>query len=272
MTQTAAAFAPAVGQIGGGLLSRAFGGGDRPSFQFPDVRAGGLSLGETGEGQIVLGVSQGRRDLVSNLAGQFRTFGQQIGGLRERVGPGFQNVLESRLRGIESGRQRAIGTISENLSRRRVLGSSFGQAAIAQAEREFAEAEANARAQTFLEGIDVEQQLITAENAALIDSFQTELNEQNLQFQAATIPLGGAIQAQTQNSLLQQQLAAQAASGFGAFGAQVGGIIGGLLNPGTPATQALPQAPLSGTGINPNEPNPFGLFRTDPFGRIVGGV
>lgn len=261
MPQTAAALAPIGGQIAGSLLGGAFGGGgDRPSFQFPDVNAGGLSLGETGSGRIVLGVSPERTALVSGISGQFRNLGQQIGGLRERVGPGFENVLQSRLQALETGRRRAIGTISENLSRRRVLGSSFGQAAIAQAEREFAEAEANVRAQTFLEGLDVEQQLITSQNAAIIDAFQAELNEQNLQFQAATIPLGGAIQAQTQNSLLQQQLAAQSARGFGAFGAQFGRTLGGLFGGGQGGTPT--------GGFTP----PFLPGPTDPTGRILGGI
>lgn len=255
MPQTAAAFAPAIGQIGGGLLSRALGGGDRPDFQFPDVIAGGLQIGDTASGQIFvrerLDTPEGRRRraALEGSAAQFRQLGSEIGGLRQRLGPGFSNVLESRLQAVETGRQRAIGTISENLSRRRVLGSSFGQAAIAQAEREFAEAEATARAQTFLESIDVEQQLIFAENSALIESFNTELNELNLQLQAGSSVLGGAIQAQSQNNLLQQQLAAQAAGGFGAFGAQVGNIFGDILR-----------------GIGGNE----GEIRTDAAGRILG--
>lgn len=265
MPQTLAAFAPAIGQLGGGLLGGALGGGgDRRSFQFPDVIAGGLQLGETASGQIFVTPrgEEGRRrtGLVSGLAGQFRTLGQEIGGLRERVGPGAEALLQSRLNAISSARSRTIGTISENLSRRRVLGSSFGQAAIAQAEREFAEAEADARAQTFLEGLEIEQQLITSENAALAEAFNTELNELNLQFQAGTIPLGGAIQAQTQNSLLQQQLAAQSAQGFGAFGAQLGGVLGGLSG-GPAGSGGLPVG-----GSTP----PF--IPTDTTGRIFGGI
>lgn len=262
MTATAAALAPIAGQIGGSLLGGVFGGGDRPDFEFPDIVGGGLRIGDIGGSIRTIPTRDAagrlRPQLVSGLAEQFRTFGGEIGGLRERLGPGLENVLQSRLQAIQSGRQRAIGTISENLSRRRVLGSSFGQAAIAQAEREFAEAEATARAQTFLEGIDIEQQLITAENTALLDAFNTELNELNLQFQAASIPLGGVIQAQTQNSLLQQQLAAQAARGFGAFGAQVGGVLGGLF--GSPATQAIQTRPLTPTTVPPTQIGPFGAL------------
>lgn len=245
MTQTASAFAPILGQAAGAGIGALFGD-DAPSNL--GIKAGGLRARITSGGTAKVNVRPERTAIVQGLANQFRDIGAQIGGLRERVGPGFQNVLESRLNTLRSARSRTVGTIAENLSRRRVLGSSFGQAAIAQTEREFAEAEANARAQTFLEGIQTEQNLIQTEGAALIDAFQTELNEQNLQIQVASGLMGQTIQAQTQNSLLQQQLAAQAASGFGAFGAQLGGALGDIFQ----------------GGGNP--------FTTDSAGRILGGI
>ena len=227
----------AVGAIAGGLAGAFLGGGSgsgalRPG-SIPNIIGGGLKLQTTAEGDRGLEFRVKsfpfRRELVSNIAGIFGRRAQEFGRLRDALGPGFQNVLNERLNAIRNARSRAIGSISENLSQRRVLGSSFGQAAIAQAEREFGEAEATARAQTFLERIDVESQLITQETGAAIDAFNTELGELDTQLGLAAGSLGPLTSAATSLANTNAQLAAAAASGRGQFFAQAGGALGGVI-------------------------------------------
>ncbi len=221
-----------IGGVAGGLLSGGSSSALRPG-SIPNIIGGGLQLLTTAEGdkglQFEVTSSRGRRNLVSNIANIFGRRAQEFGQLRDSLGSGFQNVLAERLNAIRNARSRAIGSISENLSQRRVLGSSFGQAAIAQAEREFAEAEATARAQTFLERIDVESQLITQETGAAIDAFNTELGELDTQLGLAAGSLGPLTSAATSIANTNAQLAAAAASGRGQFFAQAGGALGGVI-------------------------------------------
>ena len=227
----------AVGAALGGLAGGLFGGDSgskaiRPS-KIPDIIGGGLRLLTTAEGskglQFKVRSSNERRAIVSNIANIFGRRAQEFGQLRDALGPGFQNLLNERLNAVRNARSRAIGSISENLSQRRVLGSSFGQAAIAQAEREFGEAEATARAQTFLERIDVESQLITQETGAAIDAFNTELGELDTQLGFAAGSLNTLTSAATSLANTNAQLAAAAASGRGQFFAQAGGALGGVI-------------------------------------------
>ena len=250
--------------IGGALGALSSGGGASSALRpgaIPDIFAGGLSLRTTKEGKAGLQfrVRQDpfRAGLVTGAAEQFRGLSGQFTRLRQAVGPGFENVLASRLGTLETARRRTIGTISDNLSRRRVLGSSFGQAAIAQAEAEFAQAEANLRAETFLEQIDVESQLATQEAQAAIGAFNTELAELDTQLGLATGSLGALTGAATSISQLNAQLSAQAAAGRAAFGAEAGGVIGGLA-----------QQFFGGLGGQTTQQP----IRTDAAGRILGGI
>lgn len=219
-----ASLAGALGGIGGSLIGDALGGNTRGTP--PDLVGGGLKLRiSSSPNEAVVRSTSGRRGLVQGISDIFGQRAEELAGLRSTLGQGFQNVLGARLDSIRNARSRAIGSITENLSQRRVLGSSFGQAAIAQAEREFGEAEAGARAQTFLESIEGEQQLINAQTSALVDQLNTSLNELNTQVALGAGAFNAISSSVTQNSLLQQELAAEAARGFGAFGAEVGGGI-----------------------------------------------
>ena len=252
-TAVAPGIGTAVGAVAGGVLGAIAAGSDDSALRpgaIPDISAGGLRLltEEAGDAGLQFTVFPGgfgaetRRRAVRGISAQFGRLSREFAGLREQVGPGFRNVLQSRLSSIRNARTRAIGTISENLAQRRVLGSSFGQAAIAQAEREFAEAEATARAQTFLEQIDVESQLIAQESSAAINAFNTELAELDVQLGLAAGSLGPLTSAVTSLANTNALLAAESARGTAAFGAQAGGTFGGILE------QVFTQGPATQTG------------------------
>lgn len=97
--------------------------------------------------------------------------------LRGTVTPGFSDLRRARLAQISNARDRSIGNLRDNLARRRVQGSSFANASLAQSEREFGEAFAGAEAQSFLEELAANQQLLTLENSFIADALQRELTE-----------------------------------------------------------------------------------------------
>lgn len=201
-----------------------------------------------------LGVGQG---LVSRARGELRKGGarteRELLEIQNRLRPGFGALTEARVRAIQDARGKAIGNLRENLGRRRVLGSSFAEAAQAQAEREFGQAEAEARATSTLQELDATSQLIqtrAAERSRNIEE-QAALITQQQQLLGASAEAGIGIQEARINDILrrfniesdigkiaanmtqnlqnafagiantQQQLAAQAAAGRGQF---IGGI------------------------------------------------
>lgn len=219
----------ALGSIAGGiasagtskLLSSAFGGGggsggQLSAFRPIGIKAGGLSV-KPKAGKIKANATPERERLVSSLASLFPEQAQEIAGLRARVTPGFGELTQSRLQEVESARQRAIGNLSENLQRRRVLGSSFAQDALARAESQFGREAQRARAQSFLEELDLTNQLIGQEYNARRGEFQTYLDELNLQADLATQLASGATSTLAANARLQAQLSAQAAAARGRF-------------------------------------------------------
>src|SRR5690606_37566104 len=137
------------------------------------------------------------------------------------VRPGMGALTEARLAAIEGSRSRAIGTLRENLARRRVLGASFAQDAISWTEAEFGEQEAKARAQSFLEELEITNQLITQEFDQRRNEYQTLLDEMNLQTDVAVQLASGATSQLGANARLKAQLAAEEAAGRGAFFGQL---------------------------------------------------
>jgi len=140
--------------------------------------SGGLNFGFNGS-QIVGGASGARQGLVGQNASFFSQQAQELEGLKNQVTPGFGALTNARVQAIQNARQRSIGNLRDSLARRRVSGSSFGEDAIARAEAEFAQEEAEARATSFLQELDLKTQLIdrqfTASRGA-VDAFLNELN------------------------------------------------------------------------------------------------
>lgn len=89
-----------------------------------------------------------------------------IDDLRSRFRPGFSEVRDARLGATTAARQRGLSNLRDSLARRRVQGSSFARAEEIQGEREFAQLEAEQQAQSFMEEVAVNAQLLEIETQA----------------------------------------------------------------------------------------------------------
>jgi len=199
-------------------LSKLFGGGDEPAAlpPPPGINAGGLRA-KFGSGGVNVTSSAERQGLVSGLARTFPEQAGQIGELREQVTPGFGRLTTSRLQEVENARRGAIGNLRENLQRRRVLGSSFAGDALTRAESQFGQQAEQVAAESFLQELDLSQQLIQQEFTARRGEFTTQLDELNLQADLATKLASGATQTLGANARLKAELDARSQEGAGRF-------------------------------------------------------
>lgn len=179
---------------------------------------------------------------------------RDIRGLRQRVAPGFGELTRSRLAAVEAARSRGIGNLRENLARRRVRGSSFGEGALISAEREFGEAEAQVRAQSVLEELDLTSRLIGEETEFQTKGLLDQLTQLNFETGVATNFARTIADIQQRNAQAQFEAAQKAAATSGAFkekvfetgGALLGGIAGLGLGPGGVAIGASAGRKLGG--------------------------
>jgi uncharacterized protein YjbJ (UPF0337 family) len=87
--------------------------------------------------------------------------------LRGDLQPGFGKVTQARRDAVENARQKAVGDLRDTLARRRVEGSSFGNASLAQAEAEFAAKRAEGDAMSYLQELEATSGLINQERQQL---------------------------------------------------------------------------------------------------------
>ena len=104
--------------------------------------------------------------------------------LRGQLNPGFGALTTAGVNAIENQRVRSIGDLRESLNRRRILGSSFANDAIARVNAEFADREAEFRARTLLQEVDANRQLLQQEFNFIQTELQRDLAES--QFAAGT--------------------------------------------------------------------------------------
>jgi hypothetical protein len=221
----------AFGTILGGVASAAAGfglnklfGGKSGSAQAPiqnfrpsGFNAGGLGAKFGADGNLTITPTAERLGLVRGVSDTFGNLAGEFGALRGRVAPGVSDLRTARLAEIEDARSSAIGNLRENLARRRVLGSSFGQDAISRAEAEFAGARDKVAAESFLQEFELTNQLIQQEAGAARAAFQTNLDELNLQADVATKLAGNATGALAGNARVLAELNAREAAGAGKF-------------------------------------------------------
>lgn len=218
--------APAVGAAVNFGASKLFGGkkgeaqSGLSSFAPAGINAGGLrsSFGPNG---ISIGADANRMGLVDSIARGFGDQADLLGGLRASVTPGVSDLRAARLGEIENARSSAIGNLRENLQRRRVLGSSFGQDTISRAESEFAGQREQVAAESFLQELDLSTQLIDQEFKARRAQFQTGLDELNLEADLAAKLSGAATTQLGANARALAELNAKEAAGSGKFFGQM---------------------------------------------------
>lgn len=144
--------------------------------------------------------------------------------LRSEVRPGFGRFTEAGVRSIRNARKSALGNIRDQLSRRRVLGSSFGQDTVGRTAREFGEAEDKVRAQSILQEIAQTSGLLKQESDQIFKGVQRELQELQIAKGMAT-DFGNMI---SESLRFEQGLEAQRIAGQAAFGGALAGqFLGG---------------------------------------------
>ena len=215
----------ALGSIFGGNKSTT------PAYQPPGINAGGLSS-STVNGSTSISSDANRTGLVQGVADQFGQQADFLGGLRTAVAPGMSALRDARLQEIDNARTAAIGNLRDNMARRRVLGSSFGQDALARTEIEAGQARDKVQADTFLQELELTNQIADQEFQARRSAFQTGLDELNLQADIATKLTAGASQQLGANARLEAQLNAQSNAGAGKFFGQIAQPIGSEIGKG----------------------------------------
>lgn len=203
-------------------LSKLFGGDEKSAtsslqnFKPTGINAGGLSS-TLENGNLILSPSAGRLGLVRGVSDAYGGEADEFAGLRGSIRPGFSDLRTSRLQEIENARQNAIGNLRENMARRRVAGSSFGQDALARAELEFGQAREKTQAESFLQELDATNQLIQQQYAARRGQYQTGLDDLNLTADIATKLAAGATAQMGANARLEAELTAKEQAAKGKF-------------------------------------------------------
>lgn len=198
------------------------GGDSTPKTTIFNIDAGGLQSSSKRK-KISVSSDANRQGLVEGLAATFPEQAKLLGDLRAKVAPGFSDLRASRLTGLENARRRTIGNLRDNLSRRKIAGSSFANDAVTRANLEFSQEEDRIRAETFLEEIDMTQRIAAQEFEALRGEFSTFIGELNTQLGVATQMASQATAEFNANARFGAQLAAESSSGFGElFGTVLG--------------------------------------------------
>lgn len=226
---------PIIGALAGGAASAGVtalagklfgGGGTAPISSAPaDVNAGGLRSTFRNNTATVTPSSE-RTGLVGKIASTFPGQASLLQQLRMSVTPGMSAMRAARLAQLEADRQASTGDLRDNLARRRILGSSFAQDALTRSDLAYAQQKDAIVADSFLQELQMNQQLTNAEFTARRDEFQTQLDELNLEADMATQIASSATSQLGANARLKAQLDSQAAAGAGKFFGGIGASVG----------------------------------------------
>lgn len=158
--------------------------GSIANYRPTDFTTGGLS-GTSKDGTFSITRSNQLQETLGGLQSALSDRAQKFANLRKGITDIGTGLKATGAQAIRNQGRRAIGDLRENLARRRVAGSSFAQDAIARGEAEFARQEAEFGAQTDFQVLQAEAELLNQETQAGIESFQTALNQFNLEGQLA---------------------------------------------------------------------------------------
>jgi len=257
------------GQIGGSIGGKGKKGGTQVGGNSGLVPfdAGGLSLRyQPKSGAVRVTSDAARTNLVNN---QSSSFLNQASGIRSgiqpvnaaytsninditeqlgRVAPGFGDLTKARVNTIQNAGRASASDLRSNLAKRRVLGSSFADDAMTRNQMEFAQQEEAARAQSFLEEMDLQNQLSTQRfnqqvaqiqttQAMAIDAFtadraadQVKMEELNKQLSVVTGMLQSAQQIAQTNAQNEAQARQQEAQAKGGLMSSIGNQLGSMFS------------------------------------------
>lgn len=205
-----------LGKLAGGLFGASQAGGI-PRFDFgANITTPSFNL-------------RSDTDLVTTLTRTAfpQRFSSELGNLadlRGQVRPGFGRFTEAAVESIRRARGDALGTARDQLARRRVLGSSFGNAQLAAIEQAAGRDEFAARADALLKEIDQSFRIINQELDVKTRNFKFELEELGIAANVTRSFLG----VLSDQARLDKEIAVKAAQGAGDFfSSTFGDIFGG---------------------------------------------
>lgn len=201
------------------------------------IEAGGLKIGFNEPNRTFYASSTPERQgLVNALSGVYGNTAKELSGLRSQVTPGFGRLTEAGVQALNNTRQRTISNLTDELGRRRVLGSSFGADTIARAERELGDTEAQYRAQAFLAELTANLDVLRQESQNLVAEQTTKLNELNLQADLA-YKMGTGLNSGIQqlSGAMEQMMFEDQVNRNGAMISGISNIFGGLTSAGVAA-------------------------------------
>lgn len=206
------------------LAGKLLGGSKGGSLQQIQASPVGIDAGGLTGANGTIAPTAERLGLVNNVRNQFTQQAGEIGALRSMFTPGSSALRAARLNEIDNARTSAVSNLRDNLARRRVLGSSFGSDALARADQEFAQARDKVTAESYLQELEAQQQLINQQYQLQRSSFQTGLDELNLEADVATKLATAASTQMASNAKANAELAlggakldAESAAGAGKF-------------------------------------------------------
>lgn len=191
-------------------------GGTNTNINYKPANLTGGAVNATfGGGGYNLGLSPQASTAVGNIQSTFQGQAGALGGLAATVKPGFSLFRAAGENAIETGRLANISNLRDTLAQRRILGSSFGNASISQANAEYDQQKANFEAQSYLEELDASNKLINEQYGAAVSGFQVGLNELNLETQVGANLTQTANSAMAQIAINQAQINQKNAAGLG---------------------------------------------------------
>lgn len=240
---------PVAGMALGGILGGS--GQSAPQVSAPQIQtslpgfnAGGINAQPGANGNYNVTPTDARLGTVGGIQSTFNQQAGDIANLRNQFAPGFSALRQAQIATLNNSRTAALGNLRDNLARRRVLGSSFAQDSLARADQEYQTTAANVQAQTYLQELQASQQLIQQQYTAARGSFQTGLDEMNLEAglaaslstkasdalnSAATTQAQLDLQASTTNAKMSADASAGAGKFFGSIGQSAGTALSTML-------------------------------------------
>lgn len=199
------------------------------SFAAPNLKTSGLSANVSG-GTVDLTRSAEASGQLKSLQEALGAQGSDLKALLPLVDPGFGRLTQTGVNAIQNRARASIGNLRDNLARRRIAGSSFAADALSRAEAEFAQEEANFRAQSFLQELQLKTELINQSAAANAKQFEVAIAQMNFESQVASDVVRTVTDAIKTNATIQANLAAQNAAGQGKFMEPISSAVGGAVS------------------------------------------
>ena len=220
--------------------------GSTPQVQAPQVNYKPIGLSNpTGYSVDTSGNVSQSPVLASNVGGLQSTFqggANAFGQLVSTVQPGFSQFRKAGLADITNTFRSNLSNLKQNIAQRGVAGSSFANSSISQAYADEAQAKANFEAQSYLQELGASAQLIQQQYTYATNSFQSAINQSNIESSTAANLTATFNQLNAQAAQTNAQLQLQAATTNANLQAQSQAGTGKLI--GTAAAIGL--APFTG--------------------------